>query len=128
LSFYLLDAGVGLAGTLWAESSSHHNRFRGIRGDNLSSSHHSARGRMTTGNGSNLAHSKSSPALAVDIKGGDSIKFRDVGFLANDPDQPYSERLQAFAKAGFTLAAGIPFGQSISILALVFISTYTQVC
>lgn len=39
----------------------------------------------------------------------DSIVWRDVGELANDPHQPYDERLQSFAKAGFNLAAGIPF-------------------
>lgn len=37
------------------------------------------------------------------------VLWRDVGELANDPDQPNDERLQAFAKSGFKLAAGIIF-------------------
>ena len=38
-----------------------------------------------------------------------SIRWRNVSDLATDPDQPYDERLQIFAKAGFTKATGIPF-------------------
>lgn len=38
-----------------------------------------------------------------------SVLWREVDTLAEDPDQPYDERLQSFAKAGFKLAAGIPF-------------------
>lgn len=41
--------------------------------------------------------------------GQDSVVWRDVQEIADDPDQPYDERLQHLAKAGFTLAAGIPF-------------------
>jgi len=37
------------------------------------------------------------------------VHWREVDELANDPDQPYDERLQNLAKAGFTLASGIPF-------------------
>lgn len=37
------------------------------------------------------------------------VHWREVDELANDPDQPYDERLQHLAKAGFTRAAGIPF-------------------
>jgi len=38
-----------------------------------------------------------------------NVYWREVDELANDPDQPYDERLQTLAKAGFTRAAGIPF-------------------
>mmetsp|Transcript_25429 Transcript_25429/g.39931 ORF Transcript_25429/g.39931 Transcript_25429/m.39931 type:complete len:564 (-) Transcript_25429:73-1764(-) len=37
------------------------------------------------------------------------VHWREVDELANDPDQPYDDRLQHLAKAGFTRAAGIPF-------------------
>jgi len=37
------------------------------------------------------------------------IEWRDVQSLADDPDQPYNPRLMTIAKAGFRLAAGVPF-------------------
>ena len=37
------------------------------------------------------------------------VHWREVDELADDPDQPYDDRLQHLAKAGFTRAAGLPF-------------------
>ncbi|KAL7456513.1 hypothetical protein ACHAWC_009335, partial [Mediolabrus comicus] len=37
------------------------------------------------------------------------VCWREIDDLAADPDQPYDERLQLLARAGFGLAAGIPF-------------------
>eukprot|EP01082_Thalassiosira_pseudonana_P000530 g1004.t1 g1004 contig10:1164842-1166801(+) len=92
--------GVGLPGVLWSEASSK------VPNGGLSFGLHSMRGHsserhisggnpISFGGGSNASH--------------EFVNWREVDVLANDPDQPYDNRLQNFAKAGFKLATGIPF-------------------
>lgn len=64
---------------------------------------------ISFGGGSNASH--------------EFVNWREVDVLANDPDQPYDDRLQNFAKAGFKLATGIPFG-TFSCVALALRSLF----
>lgn len=84
------DPGVGLPGALWAESSAGGGGGHGL-------------GRLGLHGHSNGGASD------------DGVLWRDVCELAEDPDQPYDDRLQAFAQAGFKLAAGIPFDVSTKL-------------
>mmetsp|Transcript_2054 Transcript_2054/g.4301 ORF Transcript_2054/g.4301 Transcript_2054/m.4301 type:complete len:598 (+) Transcript_2054:26-1819(+) len=97
--------GVGLPGVLWSETSNGANT--GGSAMNLDRSQRSARSLVSQTNqrgGNNMS------LVAAFTKGtSDSVAWRHVDTLANDPDQPFDERLQCFAQAGFTLAAGVPF-------------------
>lgn len=96
LSKKMTDPGVGVAGALWSEASTS-TSAPGV--ESISSSIHRRVG-LLAGVPSIYGH-ESDDANAV--------LWREVDTLAEDPDQPYDERLQCFAKAGFKLAAGIPF-------------------
>jgi len=90
------DPGVGLAGALWSEASTS-NTLAGVQ-----SISDTIQRRVSI-----LAGVQA--ALTHDADTANSICWRSVDTLAEDPDQPYDERLQLFAKAGFGLAAGVPF-------------------
>jgi len=115
------DPGVGIAGTLWSES--HSNALAAVRestnntlaavqsgvqtlsykiSDTLLLPHLSPRRTIRSFNP--IAHHGQENGQASH-----NIIWRDVDSLAEDPDQPYDERLQLFAKSGFGLAAGITF-------------------
>mmetsp|Transcript_10513 Transcript_10513/g.18456 ORF Transcript_10513/g.18456 Transcript_10513/m.18456 type:complete len:302 (-) Transcript_10513:1235-2140(-) len=104
------DPGVGLPGVLWAEQSSSVTRATAMI-------HNLPRNtRLATFGQSSQRHHNSERSLGGSRRGfhhhpndDGGILWRNVVELANDPDQPYDERLQAFAKAGFELAAGVPF-------------------
>jgi len=94
------DPGVGLAGALWSEASTS-NTFAAVQHgvQSISENIHRRVGLLASLN-STLSHEN---------EDADAILWREVDTLAEDPHQPYDERLQLFAKAGFKLAAGIPF-------------------
>uniref|UniRef100_A0A7S2LEL8 HPP transmembrane region domain-containing protein n=1 Tax=Skeletonema marinoi TaxID=267567 RepID=A0A7S2LEL8_9STRA len=107
------DPGVGVAGALWSESN------------NSSVLSTSALAVVQSGvqtlsdKISDKLHLYKSDPLNRSIRGmvlgqdneqaSNRVLWRDINSLAEDPDQPYDERLQLFAKAGFALAAGISF-------------------
>lgn len=110
------DPGVGVAGALWSESNSNAlstKTFAAVQSGvqslsetisdrlhlNITSPHRrTVRGMIVAAHFNQENEQVSNRVL-----------WRDIKSLAEDPDQPYDERLQLFAKAGFTLAAGIPF-------------------
>lgn len=135
------DPGVGLPGVLWSESSSP-SASSGIGG-----AAHNLGGMIRNGAHHLPGHHQSGRNVLAGAGAAgssqDGVQWRDVGELADDPDQvsapiqecvtnassrgrvvcsnfdvfppriqPYDERLQTFAKAGFKLAAGIPFDVS----------------
>ena len=104
------DPGVGIAGAMWSESN-----YKSLSANTLAA--------VTTGvqtlsstffssssqNRSNRSYRASKPAAYYEDDSPSSIRWRDIKDLAEDPDQPYDQRLHLFARAGFGLAAGIPF-------------------
>jgi len=90
--------GVGLAGALWSESSTHNTLTAAQHGVQSIRENIHRRVGLLTG---------LPPALSQESQ--NDLLWREVDALAEDPDQPYDERLQLIAKAGFKLAAGIPF-------------------
>ncbi len=99
-SSFILESvgpGCGLPGALWSEIGLYASSGINAIGTHH---HHSALDRSSStranfGLGTNgVSH---------------EVHWREVDELANDPDQPYDERLQHLARAGFTRAAGIPF-------------------
>ena len=48
-------------------------------------------------------------ALWAEAQKGDSIVWRKIQSIADDPDQPWNPRLQLLAECGFGYAAAIPF-------------------
>lgn len=91
------DPGVGLAGALWSEASTSNTIQHGVQ--SISESIHRRVGLLAG------LH----PTLSHENEDANVVLWREVDTLAEDPHQPYDERLQSFAKAGFKLAAGIPF-------------------
>ena len=110
------DPGVGVAGALWSESNSNAlstKTFAAVQSGvqslsetisdrlhlNITSPHRRTVRGMIVSSHFNQENEQVS----------NRVLWRDIESLAEDPDQPYDERLQLFAKAGFILAAGIPF-------------------
>ncbi|KAK1739795.1 HPP family transmembrane protein [Skeletonema marinoi] len=107
------DPGVGVAGALWSESNNSSVLSTGALAVVQS-------GVQTLSDKiSDKLHLHISDPLNRSIRGmvlgqdneqvSNRVLWRDINSLAEDPDQPYDERLQLFAKAGFALAAGISF-------------------
>mmetsp|Transcript_26092 Transcript_26092/g.54952 ORF Transcript_26092/g.54952 Transcript_26092/m.54952 type:complete len:709 (-) Transcript_26092:56-2182(-) len=88
--------GVGLAGLLWSEASTS-NAMKAVRNGVQSIRGVPSIRRFTSEIKETLKESN------------DHIVWREVNTLAQDPLQPYDERLQLYANAGFSLAAGIPY-------------------
>ncbi|KAL7472238.1 hypothetical protein ACHAXS_012566 [Conticribra weissflogii] len=98
--------GVGLPGVLWSETSRGANTTGGSARV-LERNHRSTR---LLASQTNQKGGNNKSLVAAFSKGAsDSVSWRRVDELANDPDQPFDKRLQCFAKAGFTLVAGVPF-------------------
>lgn len=108
------DPGVGVAGALWSESNSNALSTKtlavvqsGVQSlsETISDKLHlhisSPRRTVKGMAASHFNHENEQVS--------NRVLWRDINSLAEDPDQPYDERLQLFAKAGFALAAGIPF-------------------
>jgi hypothetical protein len=119
------DPGVGIAGALWSESNS--NTLAAVRESTNNTLAAVQSGVQTLSD--KISHTLHLPHLphlsprrpirgfnpiAHDIcqeneQASNNILWRDIDSLAEDPDQPYDERLQLFANSGFGLAAGITF-------------------
>jgi hypothetical protein len=81
-----LAPGEGLPGVLWRETKRSGSR-RGIQ--------HSSEGR--------------GGSIFPDAQPSDRVAWRQVGMIANDPDQPWNPRLQLLASLGLGWAAAVPF-------------------
>lgn len=92
--------GCGLPGALWSEIGLY--ATTGINA--IGTHHHSAPEHLRKS-----SSTRASFGLGTQHADSHVVHWREVDELANDPDQPYDERLQHLAKAGFTCAAGIPF-------------------
>ena len=97
-----LAPGVGLGGTLWSEASfySQSKRFSYESDDNDEESQRSM---------NPIILSPSGRALKMVKRKVQRVVWRDIKALALDPDQPMNPRLELLGKAGFGLAAGVPF-------------------
>ena len=134
-----LEPGVGLAGLLWAEQSTMNGgsgiagdvgqkvrqkvvNFGATMGifsrlDSHSSHEHDDHDSLDDPLDRKLSHSSLLDGLEpakgtenIEVKqSGGLVRWRDVEALAEDPDQPFIERLQFVAKAGMTLVTGVPF-------------------
>ena len=103
------DPGVGVAGALWSESNS--NALSTVMQSGVQtfserifhlSQRRTIRGTGATTAAAHLNHENEQASSS-------RVLWRDINTLAEDPDQPYDERLQLFARAGFSLAAGMSF-------------------
>lgn len=95
------DPGVGVAGALWSEGNANALSTvvqSGVQTFSERIFHMSQRRSIRD---IHLNHENDQTSSRV--------LWRDINTLAEDPDQPYDERLQLFARAGFSLAAGMPF-------------------
>mmetsp|Transcript_34507 Transcript_34507/g.83519 ORF Transcript_34507/g.83519 Transcript_34507/m.83519 type:complete len:550 (+) Transcript_34507:35-1684(+) len=99
------DPGVGLSGLLWSESST---AVGGGVNNMLGNALH-INGNQRPNNERQSSQRRGKSFKGIHSNAHDTIVWRDVVGLANDPDQPYDERLQEYAKAGFKLATGVPF-------------------
>eukprot|EP01082_Thalassiosira_pseudonana_P001003 g998.t1.2.5e174188 g998 g998.t1 contig10:1155753-1157611(-) len=95
-----VEIGVGLAGILWSNASATYSTLLQHGVQSLSTKIHRRVGLLT-----GLEYE----TQPQHHNAADSIQWREVDAFAQDPHQPYDERLQAFAKAGLTLACGISF-------------------
>lgn len=89
--------GVDVAGTLWSTSLSgslDHNKFWTAKG---------------LGSTSNLASSASTISLQRHHQLTNALLWRELKVLMDDPDVANGQLLPLFQKAGFELAAGVPF-------------------
>jgi len=107
------DPGVGVAGALWSESNN-----SSVLSTSALAVVQSGVQTLSDKISDKLHLYKSDPlnrSIRDMVLGQDNeqasnrVLWRDINSLAEDPDQPYDERLQLFAKAGFALAAGISF-------------------
>lgn len=96
-----LAPGVGLGGSLWAEASlySQSERFSFMFDDNDEEAQKLKNPIIPT----------SEKALKMIKRKVQRVVWRDIAALALDPDQPINPRLELLGKAGFGLAAGVPF-------------------
>jgi hypothetical protein len=92
-----LAPGVGLTGALWAEAQQGKPAKRRV-----SQSMRSAQS-MRSGRNTDLFAGGDEPSSI------NTIKWREVNALAEDPDQPWSPRLKFLADCGLGWAAGVPF-------------------
>ena len=91
--------GVGLAGVLWAESSSIGGFLGFARDSQLSLS-----GQNSTPSLPDAMTQHHHPRSQVQ-----TVRWRDLKSLLEDPDTPKDARFNAYLASGFGLAAGVPF-------------------
>jgi len=107
------DPGVGVAGALWSESNNSSvlsTSALAVVQSGVQTLSHKISDKLHLHKTDPLNRSIRGMVLGQDNEqASNRVLWRDINSLAEDPDQPYDERLQLFAKAGFALAAGISF-------------------